>query len=367
MATFHEALKHKNRISPVLLKRAGVMAVGVGYADPKKPTLGASVLVYTHQKIVPSGLNNLKSVAAKMGSSVPVRFVSTDSFKAYQLTSSKPRLIKPKTFQSRNRPVPGGVSIGKTGPFSTGTAGLIVIKNNQLYILSNNHVLIKNNSSAFSETVQPGPADGGVSGTDRVGRAFQFVPLRPGEVNFQDSAIALPTSNSLLNPRYLASSSGQLITVPGHLLSYPVGLQVIKSGRTTGFVRGTVESNNVDVRVSYGGSLGTLLFRNQSVIVGTSGPVSLPGDSGSVWLRASDRYATALNFAGPADGLRSISNPIGVVMSSYGVRVAIPAAGGTFKCGMIKGRAPLGDSSYVQPLTEQQRKRTRAVLVRSSK
>ena len=77
MATFHEALKHKNRISPVLLKRAEVMAVGVGYADPKKPALGASVIVYTHQKIVPSGLNSLKSVAAKLGSSVPVRFLSS--------------------------------------------------------------------------------------------------------------------------------------------------------------------------------------------------------------------------------------------------------------------------------------------------
>ena len=68
MATFHEALKHKNRLSPVLLKRAEVMGVGVGYADPKKPTSGASVIVYTHQKIVPSGLNNLKSVASKIGS-----------------------------------------------------------------------------------------------------------------------------------------------------------------------------------------------------------------------------------------------------------------------------------------------------------
>ncbi|MDR6551307.1 hypothetical protein [Paenibacillus qinlingensis] len=367
MATFHEALKHKNRLSPMLLKRAEVIGVGVGYADPKKPSAGAGVIVYTHQKIVPSGLNNLKSVASKLGSSVPVRFLSSNSFKSHVYKAAKPKAYKAVSFQSRNRPVPGGVSIGKTNPSSTGTAGLIVIKNNQLYILSNNHVLVRNNSSAFSETVQPGPADGGVSGTDRVGRAFQFVPLRPSEVNFQDSCISLPTSNSVLNPRYLRSSSGQLITVPGHLLSYPVGLQVFKSGRTTGAVRGTVESNNVDVRVSYGGSLGTLLFRNQSVIVGTSGPVSLPGDSGSVWLRASDRYAVALNFAGPPDGLRSICNPIGVVMSTYNVRTAIPAAGGTFKAGHMKGAAPLGDASYVQPLTEQQRKRTRAILVKSHK
>lgn len=365
MATFNEALKHKNRISPVLLKRAEVMAVGVGYADPSKPALGAGVVVYTHQKIVPSSLNSLKGVVAKAGMAVPVRFVPTGMFTA-NVSSSKPKAIRPTLFRNRVRPVPGGISIGKPDPFSTGTAGVIVIRNNQLYILGNNHVLIKNNSSDFSATVQPGPADAAIAG-NTIGRAFQFVRLRPGQVNFQDSAIAIPNSNSLLNPRYLVSAAGALVTVPGHLLSYPVGLQVFKSGRTTGFVRGTVESNNVDVNVNYGGTLGTLLFRNQSIIRGNTGAVSLPGDSGSVWLRSTDRFAAALNFAGTSDGRRSISNPIGTVMSTYGLRIAIPAAGGTFKAGAIKGIAPRGNHRYVQALTDEQRKRQRAVLVKSSK
>ncbi|WP_240343753.1 S1 family peptidase [Paenibacillus sp. SYP-B3998] len=363
MATFYEALKHKNRMSPVLLKRAEVLAVGVGYADPSKPALGAGVLVYTRQKIVPSSLNSLKSTILKAGTSVPVRFVTSGRFKTNMAK------VKPKANLSfgRFRPVPGGVSIGRTNPVATGTAGLIVTKNNQLFVLSNNHVLIKNNSTALSGTLQPGPADGGFASRDTVGRAFQFVRLRSGKVNFQDSALAIPTSNNLLNPRYLISSTGQLVTVPGHLLSYPVGLQLVKSGRTTGYVTGVVESNNVDVRVSYGGTLGTLLFRNQSVIRGTNGPVSLPGDSGSVWLRARDRFAAALNFAGTIDGMRSISNPIGLVMSTYGVRVAIPAASGKVKEGVIRGAAPSGNHAYMQPLTEQQRKRIRAVLVRSTK
>ncbi|WP_246362074.1 S1 family peptidase [Paenibacillus alba] len=364
MATFQEALKQKNRISPVLLKRAGVTAVGVGYADPQKPALGAGVIVYTHQKIIPSSLTSLKGVLTKAGTSVPVRFVHAGKFNAHA-SSSNAKGSKATSFTGRVRPVPGGVSVGKLNPDATGTAGLIVIKNNQLYVLSNNHVLINNNSSAFSATVQPGAADGGTGSRDTIGRAFQFVRLVPGGVNFQDSAIALPNSNSLLNPRYQISSSGQLITVPGHLLSYPVGLQVMKSGRTTGFVRGTVEANNADIRVSYGGTLGTLLFRNQSIILGNNGPVSLPGDSGSVWLRASDRFAAALNFAGTADGKRSISNPIGIIMSTYGIRVAIPAANNTVRSGSIRGIAPIGNHAYVQPLTEQQRKRMRAVYVKA--
>ncbi|WP_230633145.1 hypothetical protein [Paenibacillus athensensis] len=368
MANFHQALQHKNRLSPVLLKRAGVMAVGVGYADPGKPASGACVIVYTKKNIAAAEITSLKLAVTRAtgaGANVPMRFVSTGTFHGHAGPKAQSG-AKPAVYGKRVRPVPGGVSIGKPDPAATGTAGLIVIKNNQLYILSNNHVLIKNNSTAYSETLQPGPADGGRTVIDRVGRAYEFVRLRKDIANVVDAAIALPLSNSTLNPRYVINRNGALITVPGHLLSYRVGELFMKFGRTTEYVTGIVESNNVDVRVDYGGSLGVLLFRNQSVIRGTV-PVSLPGDSGSVWLRASDRYAAALNFAGTADGLRSISNPIASVMSIFGLRVAIPAADGKFAAGAVKGAAPQGNHAYVQPLTARQRARLRAIRVRASR
>jgi hypothetical protein len=92
-----------------------------------------------------------------------------------------------------------------------------------------------------------------------------------------------------------------------YLNTYRLGERFKKVGRTTGFVTGTVESVNTDIQVDYGtfGGLGTINFKNEIVVVGTK-PVSLPGDSGSVWLTASDNYAAALNFAAPASGLRSI-------------------------------------------------------------
>lgn len=360
MATFHEALKHKNRISPVLLKRAEVVAVGVGYMDPSKPALGSGVVVYTQKKIVPSSMTSLKGVLAKAGSAVPIRFVSSGEFKRHA-EAPKPMAARISDYQSKHRPIPGGVSVGKVDPDSTGTGGLIVTKNNQLYILSNNHVLVKNNSSATTIIVQPGPADGGRAPKDTIGSLFEFNRLVPNGINFQDSALAKPTSNSLLNPRYLISASGRLVTVPGHISSYPVGLQLMKSGRTSGFARGMIEANHADVRVTYGGTLGDLTFRNQLVIRGTRGPVSLPGDSGSVWLRSSDRFAAGLNFAGSDNGMLSISNPIDVVMSRYGVRTAVPAARGTFKAGVIKGLAARGSHALVKPLSAGQRKRIRAV------
>lgn len=366
MATFHEALKHKNRVSPVLLKRAEVVAVGVGFADPDKPALGAGVIVYTQKKIVPSSLTSLKGVLAKSGSGVPIRFVPSGAFRMNEAVL-KPKAVTPKSFSGRKRPVPGGVSLGKVDPSSTGTGGLIVTRNNQLYILSNNHVLVKNNSNAFVDAVQPGPADSGTAARDTIGRLSRFVKLVPSGTNFVDAALAVPSSNSLLNPRYLLSASGQLVTVPGHLASYPVGLRLMKAGRTTGFVRGSVEANNADVRVTYGGSLGVLTFRNQSIMRGDNGAaVSLPGDSGSVWLRSSDRFAAALNFAGTGDGKRSISNPIGYIMSAFGVRTAVPLSGGKFRAGTITGFAPPGNPAYVRALTREQRNSIRVETAKSA-
>ncbi|MDD9268682.1 hypothetical protein ACFPES_16710 [Paenibacillus sp. GCM10023248] len=364
MATFHEALKHKNRLSPVLLKRAEVVAVGVGYADPGKPALGAGVIVYTQKKIVPSSLTSLKGVLAKSGAGIPIRFVPSGGFKLHDAAPNA-KAVRPKLFSSRVRPVPGGVSVGKVDPSATGSGGLIVTRDNQLYLLSNNHVLVKNNSNAFAAVVQPGPSDSGTAARDTIGRLFRFVKLNPSGTNYVDAALALPSSNRVLNPRYLLRSSGQLVTVPGHLASYPVGLQLVKGGRTTGFVRGTVESNNADVRVTYGGSLGVLTFRNQSIIRGNDGAVSLPGDSGSVWLRASDRFAAALNFAGTGDGMRSIGNPIGYVMSAFGVRTAVPLAGGKFRAGTVTGFAPPGNPSYVRALTKAERDSIRVETAKS--
>ncbi|MNI07127.1 hypothetical protein D3C73_601310 [compost metagenome] len=364
MATFLEALRQKNTLSPVLLRRSDIRGVGIGYADPSKPSHGAAVIVYTRKKIISTDITKL--IRTTLGREFPIRMISTGAFRPHGTTTKVKRKLtrklRPTLFRSRIRPVPGGTSIGRVNPFSTGTAGLITIKNNQLYILSNNHVLIRGNSPAFSPTVQPGPADGGQLASDRVGQAFEFIPFNLTGVNFMDAAIASPlnNSNSLFNPRYLMDAAGTLITVPGHLNSYRVGETFIKSGRTTGSITGTVESIGVDSRVGPYAELGgaVLLFRNQTIIVG---PV-IGGDSGSVWLRQSDRFAAALLFAGSEN--RSVNTPIGSVMSTFGLRVAIPASKGGFRSGAVKGWAPHGNFAYVRPLMASQRKRIKAILVR---
>lgn len=368
MATFYEALRQNDRLFP-LLRRPGITGTGVGYADPDNPARGAGIIVYTSKNAATTEIS--KSIGKMIGASIPVRFITAGPFKPHATADSKKmarhmkapvKRVRPTFFRSRIRPVPGGTSIGRENA-GTGTCGLIVIRNGQLFILSNNHVLITANRFG-ANIIQPGGADGGRPVTDRVGTSVQFVPFNLNGPNFMDAAIAQPFFNSLLDPRYLVSSTGQFVIPRGHLLSYSVGDRFFKSGRTTGLVLGTVESIGMQVNVGPYRELGnaTLQFRNQTVLTAPNN-IALPGDSGSVWMRGG--FAAALNFTG--GGTRSISTPIASVMNTFGLRVAIPAGTGGFKAGGVTGAAPKGNYAYVRPLTEGQRKQLRIIRAASPK
>ncbi|MCG7408231.1 S1 family peptidase [Paenibacillus sp. ACRRX] len=360
MASFHEAYKAKTRLAPAYLKKKGIVGIGVGYVNPAKPSKGASVIVYTAKASAAAKLSIPSAVTTSSGGSsvsVPIRVIVSGHIKANKATISQLR--------DRIRPVPAGYSVGYPSiPGSggvSGTAGLIVINNpqrNQLLICSNNHVLNRNNTAGFSETVQPGAADGGNTVTDRIGRLERFIRLQPNATNFLDAATSIPLSNSLLNPRYAGVG-----VIPGHLLTYRVGERFKKSGRTTGFVRGTVESVNSDFNVDYGtyGGLGTILFRNQTVVLGSSA-VSLPGDSGSVWLRDSDSFAAAVNYASTSNGLRSISYPFNWFAQAFNVLVARPAG----STGRVKGKRQTSPA-YAQPLTARQLSSIKIVRARRAR
>jgi hypothetical protein len=121
-------------------------------------------------------------------------------------------------------------------------------------------------------------------------------------------------------------------------------------GRTTGRVSGVVESIHTDIDVDYGslGGLGTIRFRNQTVIRGQTA-VSLAGDSGSVWL-TSGNYAAAVNFAGSADGRLSIAFPVHWAMQAFGVRVARANR----SSGRLVQSGLRNQARYTQPLTAAQ-------------
>ncbi|WMT38932.1 hypothetical protein RE628_15480 [Paenibacillus sp. D2_2] len=273
MTSFRKAYHLKQRISKTMLKKRGIHGVGVGLKEPGKPGKGAAVIVYATPAAATAGMRKPKTThtrqplptIAKKISGVPVRVVRSKGFKKNSSSGN---------FTKHIRPVIAGYSIGR--PEESGTAGLIVSTDPQgldQYILSNNHVLVNNNSSRTSVTIQPGGADGGTTKKDLVGYMSKFVKLHKKKNNYIDAAITKPLSRNLVKPRYAVYGN-----VPGHITSYKVGDQFKKVGRTSGVVTGTVESIHTDIQVNYGdyGNLGTITFKNQSIIRG-KGPVSLPG------------------------------------------------------------------------------------------
>lgn len=321
MAHFLHANKVKEHIKNTVLNKKGVTGIGVGYADPDNPQKGAAIIIYTETASVATSLAlpNIYSVNVKGAVySAPTRVISmgkvTPNAKAAQLL-----------WRQRIRPVPGAVSVGEPG--GTGTGGLIGINfpaRTQLLVMSNNHVLNPTNTTAFAPTLQSGPADGGTLANSCIGRLERFVRLTRG-VNFLDAATAIPFTNSLLDPSYMTVGA-----LNGHLLSYPIGSIFYKVGRTTGPRTGRVESVNATVNVDYSSiypQLGVIRFERQTVILGVNNQaVSLPGDSGSVWIDRNRRLAAACNFAGNATGVRSICFPIALFMRVFGMRVAAPAS-----------------------------------------
>jgi len=317
MASFTAANALKERMARSVLKMKGVHGIGVGYRDPRRPGKGAAVVIYADALAVskPAFASSMSALRKGQPVRVPVRVVRTKGIRSHA------------DFRRRIRPVPAGYSIGTAG--GSGTAGLIVTQapaGSQRYFFSNNHVLTNPvNSPTPAETLQPGGADNGRPGIDRVGRLSRFVRLSRTRTNLIDAAISLPVRNGIASPRYATVG-----VLPGHVATYRVGERFKKVGRTTGLVFGRVDSVNTDVRVDYGPQLGVLAFRNQSVIRG-SRPVSLPGDSGSVWLRRADNFAAAVNFAGSADGRMSVSFPVDWALRRFGVRIARPDGAGRVK------------------------------------
>ncbi|RUT29916.1 hypothetical protein EJP77_13985 [Paenibacillus zeisoli] len=353
MASFSEAYQLKEKLSKQLLKKPGIHAVGVGLHRPKSPRSGAAVIVYTDKALTanasrrPSRLTFNKNGKKIM---VPVIYKPTPKIRSHALAK--------RSFTNRIRPVIAGYSVGT--PTASGTAGLIVSgrTGRQKYIFSNNHVLNETNSSLYSATLQPGGADGGSVPKDRVGRLNRFVKLSSTKPNYIDAAISLPIRNSILSPRYALVG-----VLPGYVTSYRIGDKFKKVGRTTGLVSGTVDSIHTDVKISYEGyaDLGTVTFKNQTVIK-SSNPISLPGDSGSVWLTSKGNYAAAVNYAGSSDGRMSIAYPVQWAMQALNTKVAQPTGTGVIK----KIQVPASKKQqYVRPLTPKQLKGIR--VLRASK
>lgn len=218
--------------------------------------------------------------------------------------------LYPLTFNARERPATLGISIGNANEASAGTLGAVVIDktDESLCILSNNHVMARENAAMIGEMiVQPGVYDGGSSPADDIATLKRFVTINSSG-NTVDCAIASILKGAVINQVHndiipvassdhpavgllFAGGCNRMIMNPiTNVLSqlnidFPnlnatvqpeIGMNVEKVGRTTEYTTSTILE--IDATVTLGYNFGNATFDHQITTAWMDGA----GDSGSI-------------------------------------------------------------------------------------
>jgi hypothetical protein len=313
-----------------LLTRANVVACGIGY------------------KATSSGLTNEIAVIVSVIQKLPTAQLAESDMVPREIDGVKTDVVETGPFRALQGPrdcwrpvVPPGVSLGHIN-VTAGTFGCLVRRGNELFILSNNHVLANSNQCKIGDPIlQPGRYDGGTS-HDQIATLAEYVPLdfggdtatcnlagtvekglnalasivgsshrlmayqqTPGN-NRMDAALARPADPAAVKPDILG------IGRPVGVRQASLGTAVKKSGRTTGYTEGLITQIDVTSQVAYGAALAT--FQGQLMADAMSGG----GDSGSAVLDK-ENYVVGLLFAG-SDGATLI-NPIQPILQTLNVEI----------------------------------------------
>ena len=312
---------------PDIFRRRNVVACGLGYKISEGKPTGELSLIVSVTKKVPAEQLSSQDLIPKSVEGLLTDVVETGRIRA--LMAEDPRI--------RRRPARPGVSIGHYD-ITAGTFGLLVQRNGNPLILSNNHVLADANDAKIGDAIlQPGPADGGTA-ADRIAALAEFEPLDFGDnpsqcgvadtvaallnllatvtgsshrlqpvqktpgVNVMDAALARPDAPELVVPAVLD------VGLPTGVAECQLGQEVQKMGRTTGLTQGYVTQVDVTVNVDYNGR--TARFTDQMI----ANKMSSPGDSGSGILDM-ERHAVGLLFAGSSNV--TIFTPIQRVLDRF--------------------------------------------------
>ena len=194
-----------------------------------------------------------------------------------------------------------------------GTLGSLVRRDGVLSILSNNHVLGRSGVAVAGEdTVQPALIDTGCNAANSniVGDyAGNLVPLGTANV---DAAISTARSN--------VDASGAIldIGVPISAVQAPaINLNVMKSGRTTGFTTGKIKTINTTVTVQYqkGCGVGQKFYTTFTQQIVTTN-MSAGGDSGSL-LVSNDGTPNPVGLLFAGNSTSTVHNRASAVVSAF--------------------------------------------------
>lgn len=308
------------RIFRQLIEFDNVVGVGTGKKMIRgKQTNQDAIIVLVRKKQAKSNLYRYNLIPNEIDGK-PTDVIEVGDIRLFADTNERTKMIRPA--------VPG-ISIGHY-KISAGTFGAVVKdrESGEMLILSNNHVLANQTDGTDGRAqigdvvLQPALFDGGNSTEAVIAKLERYVPIykdtilitcpiaklvqklankmlhivRPnyhvqlfresGNVNIVDCAVAKPISSTAISPEILD------IGRPVGIKKPQVGMAVKKSGRTTGLTYSIILAVGVTLKImitekEYG------VFTEQIL----AGPMSMPGDSGSLIL-SEDNYAVGLLFAG---------------------------------------------------------------------
>lgn len=278
------------------------MGIGVKWKNNKPTGEPALIVLVTHKK-AKEELNSSNLIPEKMSDFQTDVMPIGHPFAG----GGAPVEAGVQTLARRIRPVKGGYSIGHRN-ITAGTIGTCVFemlpkarsfesgRPSKFYILSNNHVLAKNNLAQIGDPIiQPGTEDGGSYPRDRIASLSRFIPIefeppipRDRHNNLVDAAIAEGDFHELDREIYWI----------GHVKGWmpkanvTVGERVQKTGRTTNYTIGRITAINATIDINYGSGK-IARFKDQIITTG----LSAGGDSGSL-VTTMDNVAVGLLFAG---------------------------------------------------------------------
>ncbi len=376
-----QAIQAQQIHEPLLLAKANVVGVAVGFKEAKGSATGeVAVIVLVEQKKPLAALSAEDVIPAELEG------MRTDVYEVGYLRAQG-QLPNPK---GKVRPIiPPGVSIGHF-KVTAGTFGALVTDKTTgaRLILSNNHVLANSNDSQIGDAIlQPGAIDGGQNPGDQVATLERFVKLHytdepvsppptqpPGPVPPPTNGTPAPTACDIVETivtianalatlsgsqkRVASTSMGQTVAAPASAATDPatqaqvptnlvdcavakpldpsmftdeilqigkvsgtkpasLGMRVRKFGRTTGYTEGNITLLNATVNIAYSTMAGTKTARFTGTIVTES--MSDGGNSGSLMVDTAENKAVGLLFAGSS--LATIFIPIDSVLDQLNITI----------------------------------------------
>lgn len=267
-----------------------------------------AVRIYVRVKIPRTELATHDVIPPSFGN-LPTDVIEIGDVTAFPITRTWDR-------QKKNRPKTScGVSVGHPN-ITAGTLGCLVEKNNDVYILSNNHVLADCNKAATGDKIiQPGTADGGSSPGEDIAVLSDWKPIDfTGNPNDIDAAIAKLEDANRVEQEIVDIGSPLKTTASAALYQ-----SVRKHGRTTGHTVGVITDLSADIWINFGVN-GRAWFENQLAITGIYGQLfSKGGDSGSLIVDAVTLNPVGLLFAGGTN--LTFANRINEVLNYFNVEI----------------------------------------------